>query len=70
MTRVSSEVEVKAFTEFVSDPKASHNCYAYRIDEGTFRYRDDGGPCGTAGAPTYSALAAGNFLYTASIMVR
>ena len=67
---VSSEVEAKAFIESVSDPKASHNCYAYRIDEGTFRYSDDGEPGGTAGAPMYSALAAGNFVYTAVVVVR
>ncbi len=67
---VSSEVEARAFIDSVSDPKASHNCYAYRIDQGTFRYSDDGEPGGTAGLPIYSALAAGNFVYTAVVVVR
>ena len=67
---MSSENDARAFIDFVSDPKASHYRYAYRIDEATFHYSDDGEPGRTADAPMYSALAAGNYVYTAVVMVR
>ena len=38
-----------------SDPKASHNCFAYRIGE-QFRSTDDGEPSGTAGRPMLAAI--------------
>jgi uncharacterized YigZ family protein len=35
---------------------ASHNCFAYFIDEGNMRASDDGEPQGTAGVPILSVL--------------
>ena len=35
---------------------ASHNCYAYLIDESNMRFSDDGEPQGTAGIPILSVI--------------
>jgi uncharacterized YigZ family protein len=43
------------FIESVSDPQASHNCWAYRL-EGEYRFSDDGEPGGTAGRPILGAI--------------
>jgi Uncharacterized protein family UPF0029 len=38
-----------------SDPKASHNCFAFKIGD-NFRSTDDGEPGGTAGRPILNAI--------------
>ena len=35
---------------------ATHICYAYILDENTFKYYDDGEPTSSAGIPIYQAL--------------
>jgi len=35
---------------------ATHNCFAYRIDNSLFRYSDDGEPSGTAGRPILNMI--------------
>ena len=50
---------VKAAEEFLSsysDPKATHNCFAWRLADGTTRYSGDGEPSGTAGPPILAAI--------------
>jgi uncharacterized YigZ family protein len=44
-----------AFIERVSDPAASHNCWAYRIGQ-AYRFSDDGEPGGSAGKPILQAI--------------
>jgi uncharacterized YigZ family protein len=44
-----------AFVESVSDPKATHNPWAYRIGA-EYRFSDDGEPGGTAGRPILGAI--------------
>jgi uncharacterized YigZ family protein len=39
----------------IADPTATHNCWAYRIDE-AYRSSDDGEPGGTAGRPILAAI--------------
>lgn len=36
--------------------KATHHCWAYRIDPNQYRFNDDGEPAGTAGQPILAAI--------------
>lgn len=45
----------QAFVGSVSDPDATHNCWAWRIG-GDYRFSDDGEPAGTAGRPILAAI--------------
>ena len=47
---VSSAVQALQLIKEASDPKASHNCYAYRLTADEFRSSDDGEPGGECGA--------------------
>ena len=51
----SSPRRATEFIESISDPQASHNCWAYRL-EGEYRFSDDGEPSGTAGRPILGAI--------------
>lgn len=44
-----------AFLAEVSDPAATHNCWAYRIGD-AYRFSDDGEPASTAGKPILAAI--------------
>ncbi len=44
-----------AFLREISDPDATHNCWAYRVGQ-AYRFSDDGEPGGTAGRPILSAI--------------
>ncbi len=44
----------------VSDPLATHNCWAYRIGQ-AYRFSDDGEPGGTAGRPILQAIEGQGF---------
>ncbi|CAM5772325.1 IMPACT family member YigZ [Labrys miyagiensis] len=52
---VSDEETVKASIAAHSDPRANHNCWAWRIGA-TYRFNDDGEPGGTAGKPILQAI--------------
>ena len=47
-TPVATAVQALDFLREVSDPVATHNCWAYRIGQ-EYRFNDDGEPGGTAG---------------------
>ncbi len=53
--RVDSVEETTSFLAEVADPSATHNCWAWRIDE-QYRSSDDGEPGGTAGRPILATL--------------
>lgn len=57
---VQSIVEANAFIKHVSQSKANHNCYAYKlsIGDGYEKVYDDGEPVSTAGRPILSAIQA------------
>ena len=69
---VSSLEEIKFkledFKEKYKD--ANHVCFAYILDENTFKYYDDGEPASTAGAPIYQALKNNNLVYTMCVVIR
>ena len=52
---VDSPEQALAFVQEVSDPAATHNCWAYRIGQ-AYRFNDDGEPGGTAGRPILQAI--------------
>lgn len=43
------------FIDHVSDPNATHNCWAWKIGQ-QYRFNDDGEPTSTAGRPILSAI--------------
>ncbi len=49
---------------------ATHNCYAYRIDQQIFRYSDDGEPSGTAGKPILLSIDKFSLIKAALVVTR
>ncbi|RDS86417.1 IMPACT family protein [Dyella psychrodurans] len=52
---VQTPQQALAYVQQVSDPSATHNCWAYRIGQ-DYRFNDDGEPGGTAGRPILQAI--------------
>lgn len=52
---VATPEEAQAFIQAVSDPGATHNCWAWKIGN-QYRFNDDGEPGGTAGRPMLAAI--------------
>lgn len=49
---------------------ATHICYAYILDENTFKYYDDGEPSNSAGMPIYQALKNNKLIYVLCVVIR
>ena len=64
--------EAKEYVDFYNKKHndATHVCYAYILDENTFKYYDDGEPASTAGAPIYQTLKNNNLIYTLCVVIR
>ncbi len=56
MVPSKSEAEAEILNFRKKYYNATHNCFAWRIDENAFRYSDDGEPSGTAGKPIFQVL--------------
>jgi uncharacterized YigZ family protein len=52
---LADESEFGAWLAAMSDPTATHNCWAWRIGQ-RYRFNDDGEPAGTAGKPILQAI--------------
>lgn len=66
---VSSAEAAMAFIADVSDPDATHNCWAYRIGQ-SYRSDDDGEPGGTAGRPILQVIEGQGFDHTVVVVTR
>ena len=64
--------EAETFIEKIKKEfyKATHNCFAYRINEDQFRFSDDGEPSGTAGRPILTMLEKYNLQQAAMVVTR
>jgi uncharacterized YigZ family protein len=53
--RVDALPDTLAFHAAAADPGATHNCWAWKLDQ-HYRSNDDGEPAGTAGRPILAAI--------------
>mgnify|MGYP001824040460 FL=1 len=53
--RVDTLQDTLSFYEAVADPAATHNCWAWKLDD-QYRFNDDGEPASTAGKPILGAI--------------
>ena len=53
---VQNSEEALQFVKSAADPKARHNCFAWRLADGSSRTNGDGEPGGTAGPPILAAI--------------
>ena len=66
---ITSAADAQAFIDEVSDPNASHNCWAWKVGQ-QYRFSDDGEPGGTAGRPILAAIEAQGFDGVAVVVTR
>ncbi len=66
---ISHADEAQAFIQSMSDPTATHNCWAWKIGE-QYRFSDDGEPGGTAGRPMLVAIEGQDFDQVVVVITR
>ncbi|XP_068643897.1 uncharacterized protein [Aristolochia californica] len=66
---ISDDLSALAFLSQVREPRATHNCWAYKIGD-QYRCNDDGEPSGTAGKPIYSAIASSGIDRVMVVVIR
>mmetsp|Transcript_26447 Transcript_26447/g.55577 ORF Transcript_26447/g.55577 Transcript_26447/m.55577 type:complete len:357 (+) Transcript_26447:214-1284(+) len=67
---VRTSDEAMAFIKDNSDPKASHNCFAFSLSGGAQRSSNDGEPGGTAGPPILAAIEGSGYQDVAVVVTR
>ena len=72
LKKVHSEAEAQEFIKTIKKEfwDATHNCYAYIVDEMAQRSSDDGEPSGTAGLPMLEVLRKNKLTNTAAVVTR
>ena len=65
---VNSAKAASEFVRAVSEPKATHNVHAWRLENGESHSNNDGEPHGTAGPPILSAICQAD-LYDVAVVV-
>ncbi|CAH2076103.1 unnamed protein product, partial [Thlaspi arvense] len=66
---ISSEQSAQQFLSQVRDPRATHNCWAYKVGD-QHRSSDDGEPSGTAGKPMLSAISSSGLDRVMVVVIR
>lgn len=66
---ISSAAEAQEFILSVSDPSATHNCWAWKVGQ-QYRFSDDGEPGGTAGRPMLTAIEGQEFDQVVVVITR
>ncbi|KAL1190370.1 hypothetical protein V5N11_016752 [Cardamine amara subsp. amara] len=67
---ISTEESAQKFLSEVRDPRATHNCWAYKIGDQNQRCSDDGEPSGTAGKPIQSAILSSGLDRVVVVVIR
>jgi uncharacterized YigZ family protein len=67
--RCQSRADATAFLESAREPKANHNCWAYRVGP-DYRFNDDGEPGGTAGQPILHAIEGQGLDHVVAVVTR
>ncbi|CAM5479331.1 hypothetical protein SSTU70S_00294 [Stutzerimonas stutzeri] len=66
---ISTADEAQAFIQAVSDPTATHNCWAWKIGN-QYRFSDDGEPGCAAGRPMLTAIEGQDFDRVVVVVIR
>jgi uncharacterized YigZ family protein len=64
-----TETQARDFLKRISDPTATHNCWAWRSGD-QYRFDDDGEPGGTAGRPILAAIEGQDMDQVAVVVIR
>nr|GMD51574.1 IMPACT family member in pol 5'region-like [Ipomoea batatas] len=66
---ISDQRQAESFLSEVGDPRATHNCWAYKVGD-QYRSNDDGEPSGTAGKPIHSAIVSSGLDRVMVVVIR
>jgi uncharacterized YigZ family protein len=66
---IDNLADTLAFYESIADPSATHNCWAWRLDQ-QYRFNDDGEPASTAGKPILAAIEGKGLDHTMVVVTR